>query len=110
MDTYRVDKGAFAERLNQALDRIGAPGPRRGRQTWLAKKIGVTQKGARKWLLGLSVPEHENRQLLARLCRVTPHWLYYGYGEAREAPGAYAIGQISDEARDLALAWQNLPP
>ncbi|MHB8224388.1 hypothetical protein [Acidithiobacillus sp.] len=70
----------FSERLNAALDAIGFPSKGKGRQDDLGKAMGVTQKGARKWLEGEALPAEENREKLVQLCRVSYEWLFRGQG------------------------------
>ena len=70
----------FARRLNDALDRIDFPAKGKGRQLALAKALGVTQKGARKWLEGEGMPEISRISLLAKFANVPFEWLATGRG------------------------------
>lgn len=54
-----IDKKGFAERLNKMLDAANVSKIGDGRQGVLAKKYGVSQNGARKWLLGEAIPRYE---------------------------------------------------
>lgn len=69
---------AFAQHLNQALDEYGVPRPNRA--AWLAREFAVSPQAARKWLIGLSVPEaHRLGQISARL-KVRQEYLSTGHG------------------------------
>jgi phage repressor protein C with HTH and peptisase S24 domain len=72
---------AFADRLNSSLDAIHFAASGEGRQDALAKYMGVSQKGARKWLVGESYPVEDKRNRLAALCKVRYEWLMTGNGE-----------------------------
>ncbi|MBU2750815.1 helix-turn-helix transcriptional regulator [Acidithiobacillus thiooxidans] len=79
----KKEKGlmAFAERLNESLDAIGFTARGEGRQTALGNFMGLTQKAARKWLVGEGYPGEDSRNKLAELCRVRYEWLMTGNGE-----------------------------
>lgn len=69
----------FAKRLNQACDESPAvPEHGRGRQVFLAKKMGVTQEAVRKWLVGESLPRPDKIKDLAKALSVDPLWLQLG--------------------------------
>lgn len=77
-------KQDFSGRLNALLDSIHFP--TRGRQTRLSEymtKLGhkVGQKGARKWLVGESIPSHEKIIALCNDTNANPMWLEYGSGK-----------------------------
>ena len=71
---------AFAARLNEALDDIQFPEKGYGRQQALADQMHVSQKGARKWLEGESLPEQFRIVDLAGWLRVSFEWLATGQG------------------------------
>lgn len=71
----------FSKRLNQALDNIGYPPKGSGRQVQLAKDFSVSQKGARKWLEGESMPSMTRLSELASRLGVSTEWLMSGRGE-----------------------------
>jgi transcriptional regulator with XRE-family HTH domain len=73
----------FAERLNEAMDDAEYPPKGEGRQVSLAKAMGVSQKGARKWLEGETFPTQDKRIALARLLKVNFEWLSAGTGLKR---------------------------
>lgn len=69
----------FAKRLNQACDESPiVPEHGRGRQVFLAKKLGVTQEAVRKWLVGESTPRDEKVKDLAKVLGVDHLWLAMG--------------------------------
>lgn len=71
---------AFSQRLNASLDALGFPPKGKGRQEALGKEMGVSQKGARKWLEAESFPSEQRKRRLADFCRVRYEWLYTGVG------------------------------
>lgn len=75
MTDYRME---FAERLNKSLDDIGMP--ERGRATELAKRFGVTPKGAGKWIKGEAIPETEKVAELSKWLNKSIQWLLTGEG------------------------------
>lgn len=74
-----VDGGPeFARRLNKALDGHPEAPKGHGRQTWLAKTIGVADETVRKWFKGEAIPKYFRMLLLADLLHKSPGWLHYG--------------------------------
>lgn len=69
---------AFSERLNEVLDRAKLPPKGAGRQKRLGDDWGVSQKGARKWLEGESIPETARLIEMAIRYRVSFEWLATG--------------------------------
>jgi hypothetical protein len=81
-DALAMDaKQEFSNRLNSALDAIGYAPKGKGRQVQLSKDMGVSQKGARKWLEAEALPGMENLAALAVFCRVGSEWLLTGRGQ-----------------------------
>ncbi len=76
-------KEEFARRLNAALDAAGVPPKGRGRQVTVAKMFGVSQKGARKWLVGEALPTTKRIALIAKRLGVRGEWLLTGQGPMR---------------------------
>lgn len=72
----------FAQRLNDVCDDMGIT-PDRGRQTALAKQFGVNPKAARKWLLGIGLPELATAIRIAVWGDVNLTWLLQGSGAKR---------------------------
>jgi transcriptional regulator with XRE-family HTH domain len=65
----------FAKRLDEACDAAGLPGFRAGRQSMIAKEMGVTAEASRRWFAGESIPRVETIHRLAKFLRVDPSWL-----------------------------------
>ena len=80
-------KEEFSRRLNKALDLAGIPPKGRGRQVAVAKMFGVSQKGARKWLEGESIPDTKRLPEIARRLNVRGEWLLTGQGPMRVTEG-----------------------
>jgi len=100
-------KQEFSNRLNLALDAIGFAPKGKGRQVQLAKALGVSQKGAAKWLEGETIPSMEHLAELAKLCRVYSEWLLTARGSMRfQEPSR----QLSQETEQWALRMECLPP
>lgn len=72
-------KGAFAARLREVCVGKGLPAGR-GLQTELAKLFEVSPNAARKWVLGLAVPEMEMTIRIAKWGDVNIEWLLTGRG------------------------------
>ncbi|MDI9239679.1 DNA-binding protein [Lysobacter sp. LF1] len=93
----------FAHRLHQALDYAGFPAGRQ-RTGAVAEHYDVSRETARKWLVGLALPELERMLELAVQQRVSFEWLATGRGtlegrglHVREHPSKY------DDAEELRL-------
>ena len=74
------EKLAFAKRLNEALDDAKFAAKHDGRQTKLGQEMGVSQKGARKWLEGEAIPETGRLIEIAKRFNVAFEWLATGRG------------------------------
>ncbi|MCF6765991.1 helix-turn-helix domain-containing protein [Thiotrichales bacterium 19S3-7] len=75
-----MTKSNFAQRLNQALDLRGFPPKNRGRIQLLAELIGLTHRGASKWVNGETCPPAKKYALLAEKLSVNANWLKTGQG------------------------------
>lgn len=80
----------FAARFNEVIDEAGFPEKGKGRQAAVAKHFGVTQKGARKWLEGESIPKYSRLSEMAQSLGVNVEWLMSGRG-ARRAGATSAV-------------------
>ncbi len=76
---------AFAKRLNRALDSRRVPEAGKGRQQYVARMFGVSQKGARKWLVGEAMPDTTRLCEIAETLRVSVQWLMCGVEEETES-------------------------
>ena len=74
----------FSERLNVCLDKEGFPLKNRGRITLLAEMVGLTHRGASKWVNGQSAPPASKYALLAKQLNVNETWLRTGIGSMFE--------------------------
>lgn len=72
----------FAARMNELCEDKGLP--KRGRQVALAAQFKVTNKAARKWLLGLGYPEMDMAVKIANWGDVSLNWLLQGLGPKHE--------------------------
>ncbi|MBM2884070.1 hypothetical protein JFK97_06670 [Chromobacterium phragmitis] len=71
---------AFAERVNTVCDRLGIPPAGKNRQAELGKRFGVSQKAARKWLVGEGFPDTAITIKMAVDAKVSYDWLMTGRG------------------------------
>lgn len=75
------EKQLFSKRLNLVLDKAGIPPKGKGRQGILAKMFGVSDKGARKWIEGESIPSTTKLPVIVKKFKdtgVTVEWLLSG--------------------------------
>jgi len=97
------EKQQFSERLKAAMAAVGLD----ARPAVLEKLFNlhyrgtpVTYQGVRRWLIGLSVPEQDKLELLARLLNTAPDSLRYGNrrgpGEGEPQPGWTQVTDIDD--------------
>lgn len=75
-----VGTEGFVRRLNQACDDVPhiIPPHGEGRQIELAKKMGMSQEGVRKWFAGEAMPRREMMRKLASVLEVEEPWLALG--------------------------------
>lgn len=104
-DMEKDEKQAFSERLNDALDAINFPAKHAGRQTQLAKDMGVSQKGARKWLEGEAIPAQENLMKLTRLAKVGLDWLATGRPEGQRDSSYYNTSSLPASHYVPVISW-----
>lgn len=71
---------SFSERLNICLDKEGFPPKNRGRIQLLAEMVGLTHRGAGKWISGESAPPAKKYESLAKKLNVNERWLRTGEG------------------------------
>ena len=92
----------FAERMHEICDDMGLPAGR-GRQSAMAAEHGVTNKAARKWLLGLGFPELVLAFRIANWADVNLTWLLHGSVPKRG-------NRVDTKALVLDEAIRRLPP
>ena len=69
----------FQKRLTTALNNSShVPAPGKGRQTTLAREVGVSQEAVRNWLNGKARPRPDMMSRLAELLEVDNSWLALG--------------------------------
>lgn len=102
----QTEKDAFSQRLNNLLDDVGFPAKGAGRQIELAKRYDVTQKGARKWLEGESIPTMIRLSKIAADFGCDIQWLLSGVQSESSAPANSEGGQLnfSTAVKDKKLA------
>jgi phage repressor protein C with HTH and peptisase S24 domain len=90
-----IDKKDFAARLNQALDKEGFPPKNKGRIQLLAEMVGLTHRGASKWINGETCPPAKKYIILAEKLNVNPEWLKTGKGamsqESNNSPTTFGL-------------------
>lgn len=82
------EKKKFSERLHEAMIAAGyEPRPNVLEKHFNALYWGrsVTYQGARRWLIGLSIPEQDKLQVLADWLGVEPHYLRFGVTSPQRA-------------------------
>lgn len=84
-----LEKSGFNERLNKALDKEGFPPKNKGRIQRLANMMGLSHRGAGKWLDGETTPPAKKIPFLAEKLDINFEWLSTGKGNmVREASSA----------------------
>jgi transcriptional regulator with XRE-family HTH domain len=102
-------RSEFAKRLNIALDDVTDAPQGHGRNTWLAAKMGVSAKGAGKWLNGDSIPEVAKFPKLAEIARCDGAWLLFG-----AAPRNLAVAEpqanyaVKIKVDPFLLSWREI--
>lgn len=108
------EKKQFAERLQAAMRAAGyEPRPSVLEQHFNSLYWGrsVTYQGARRWLVGLSIPEQDKLQVLAQWLGVEPQALRYGTPATQVVDAAPSWPVIADPADRVAIAaFLALPP
>lgn len=101
-------KAAFSQRLRELCEDAGLP--EHGRQTALAKRFGVSQQAAKKWLSGESLPELEKMILIATWAGVNFNWLAQGtlpkkadYADTKAHVLSEAIDNLPADSRQQVL-------
>lgn len=82
--THKKTFDAFAARLNEVCADMGLP--EHGRQSQLARQLGVTQGAARKWLTGKGYADMEKIVQICEWSGVNVNWLVMGVGPKRPGP------------------------
>lgn len=100
----RVERAGFQHRLAKALDKEGFPPINRGRIQRLADIMGLSHRGAGKWLDGATTPPAKKCPFLAEKLRVDTEWLITGKGNmVRETSGNNATLPYPISTKDVPL-------
>ena len=75
-----MKNSGFADRLNICLDKEGFPPKNRGRIQLLAEMVGLTHRGASKWINNEASPPAKKFSSLAKKLNVNEEWLRTGEG------------------------------
>lgn len=95
-----ADHRAFAKRLQTACDNnVNVPPYGKGQQTWLAKRVGISQEAVRRWFYGESRPRPHLLTQLAALLEVDESWLALGI---TDAPKSSELRVYRDQAEGAA--------
>jgi SOS-response transcriptional repressor LexA len=86
----------FSIRLNLCLDKEGFPPKNRGRIQLLAEMVGLTHRGASKWINGESKPPAKKISSLAKKLNVSETWLLTGEGSMIENPSIQINKNVPD--------------
>jgi SOS-response transcriptional repressor LexA len=99
----------FAVRLNTALDAAGVSPKGQGRQLELARAMGISARGARRWLEGEAYPAIDKLPDLATRYGTTVDWLLAGHGDAPRgtttAPSGPRRGHIPHMTWSAIRTW-----
>ena len=88
----------FKERLEKACDTcVDIPPFGRGRQTIIAKKLGVSAEAVRKWFSGESTPRPKTMKALAKTLGEDYVWLALGT-DYKKTESLKEIAKLSDTA------------
>ncbi len=91
-----MTQSTFAERLNICLDKEGFPPKNHGRIQLLAEMVGLTHRGASKWVNGQSIPPAGKFAALAKKLNVSEQWLRTGEGVMLGKNDSSAMGLAQD--------------
>jgi hypothetical protein len=80
-DERRAARESFSERLGEVLDAVTDVPRTRGRRTWVAKQWNVSVETARKWLVGLDIPDRAHLAAICAKLGVSPDWMLTGRGQ-----------------------------
>lgn len=112
MVTNDEDKQGFSNRFNAILDIANIPRVGKGRQKVLSKMFGVTENGARKWMIGESVPRYEIiLQIIEQFkdTGVTVEWLLSGNPELSPFQSKVSEQGNHYNVKDMQIAAWKIP-
>lgn len=85
-NTKEQTKAGFSKRMNGILDERADVPKTRGRRQWIAKRYSVSVETARKWLMGLDMPDGVNLARIAEDLEVSADWLRANVGSPYPNP------------------------
>lgn len=95
---------AFVSRLIQACEGSRyVPPPHKGRQQFIAEKLGVAPEAVSKWFHAVSMPRPDKMVRLAELLGVEQTWLTFGISPEMDRQERKAHAKVSDGAVHLAM-------
>lgn len=118
----RAAREAFSRRFAQVLDGRDEVPRTRGRRSWVAKKWSVSIETARKWLMGLDIPDRAHLAAICTDLRASPDWMLTGLGSRHLADddalldrlvSAWCLLEVDHREQLVALAVfmsQRAPP
>lgn len=103
--TAEFRKG-FVARLKQACDESNVvPPPHRGRQQYIADKLGVVPEAVSKRFKGVAMPRPDKLERLAELLQVDQSWLAFGISPEMNRNERKAHARTIDGAVHLAIGY-----
>lgn len=105
--SLRVEKTGFTQRLNEALNKEGFPPKNRGRIQLLADMMGLSHRGAGKWLDGETTPPAKKCPFLAEKLHINSEWLITGKGNMVRETGPHETSSQFLSTKDVPLYSPN---
>ncbi len=93
----------FSDRLNICLDKEGFPPKNCGRIQLLAEMVGLTHRGASKWVNGQSKPPAAKFASLAQKLNVDETWLKSGEGSMQRQNTNNMASNNNEIVQDVAI-------
>lgn len=95
---------AFVGRLVQSCEESKyVPPPHKGRQQYIAEKLGVAPEAVSKWFKAVSMPRPDKIERLAELLQVDQSWLTFGISPEMDRVERKAHAKEADGAVHLVL-------
>ena len=95
---------AFVSRLTQACEESSyVPPPHKGRQQYLADKLGVAPEAVSKWFKAVSMPRPDKLERLSEILQVDQSWLAFGISPEMDRAERKAHSREVDGAVHLVM-------
>lgn len=95
---------AFVARLKQACEESSyVPPPHKGRQQYLAEKLGVAPEAVSKWFKAVSMPRPDKLERLSEILQVDQSWLAFGISPEMDRAERKAHSREVDGAVHLVM-------